>query len=397
MDQRVPAPRYRVDFGDSRPSHPRYVSPLTDLLPQLKPLTLGAPNDAGSLSAQLHRLIDGVLTRHQTEAKYRVRVDLRAASVLVVDEIDDEIVYARAVITPVGQAALDTVPAADLTPGQHVMELARPSDDDLTVSRVEHVTGFRVGEDERVAVTLTAVATGLPWMADFLADEPVPLASPEQVAEAGAGQRREELAVQLRASADQLHRLADDVLCLRLPVPRWLGDVVEVSIGIAESRTDLERWAAYAGASVRVNSAVDKIPAFKAARGPLSIRMQSDAEPEPVEFLTPEQWQERTGIRVLDRDGWSDGKPWTDPIWYPEWQRRMSASTVEQRTAAGVLEARLPEPFNAVLGESEQMAKPWTCPYCPFATDDTDAGLAHIQAREQGKGCITATGSDGDQ
>ncbi|WKW85523.1 hypothetical protein SEA_REYNAULD_71 [Rhodococcus phage Reynauld] len=44
---------------------------------------------------------------------------------------------------------------------------------------------------------------------------------------------------------------------------------------------------------------------------------------------TPEQWCELLGKKIIDPDGWrgADGRPWTDPVDYAEFQRRANRST----------------------------------------------------------------------
>jgi hypothetical protein len=45
--------------------------------------------------------------------------------------------------------------------------------------------------------------------------------------------------------------------------------------------------------------------------------------------LTPKEWQEKTGITILDPDGWrKDGKSFDEPIDLNEWNERMFISTV---------------------------------------------------------------------
>lgn len=53
-----------------------------------------------------------------------------------------------------------------------------------------------------------------------------------------------------------------------------------------------------------------------------------------TDLKTPDEWQEITGITILDADGWGgkDGRPWTDKIGYVEWNKRMSRSTVQMKS-----------------------------------------------------------------
>jgi hypothetical protein len=50
---------------------------------------------------------------------------------------------------------------------------------------------------------------------------------------------------------------------------------------------------------------------------------------EPAELATPEEWERRTGIEILDPDGWmgEDPKPWEQPISAAEFDRRAAEST----------------------------------------------------------------------
>lgn len=217
-----------------------------------------------------------------------------------------------------------TVPARDLTVGQHIRWAG-------VIAEVRHLLPYRDPDRvERIAITGLRLDNGRPLPLTTPADEKVTLATDEQVAEAGAAQRREELADKLRAAADQLHRLANDVVRRRLPVPSYpVG--IEVH-GIVDSRADLEAWAAHLGVSVPAPvSATDRIPSCGAECGPLAIRMQSAPEPQPWEVLPPAEWARRDGVTVLDADGWA-GADWDRPIWREEWERRVAASTVERLT-----------------------------------------------------------------
>lgn len=45
--------------------------------------------------------------------------------------------------------------------------------------------------------------------------------------------------------------------------------------------------------------------------------------------LTPREWETKTGITILDPDGWrKDGKSFDEPIDEAEWNERMFISTV---------------------------------------------------------------------
>jgi hypothetical protein len=296
-----------------------------------------------------------------------------------------------------------TVPARDLRPGQHIMELARPSDDELTIARVEHTTPFRVGEDERVAVTLINAATGLPWMVDYLAAEQVTLATPEQIAGAGSDERREGLAVQLRAAADELHRIADDVLRRRLPVPvRYVPPSISMRLGVVDGRDALERWAEYLGGSVRRGGSDGDIPVVGVSRSAgVALEIQGPREAGGVELLAPAEWAERDGVTVLDADGWR-GADWERPIWRPEWERRLSLSTTERRT----LEARLPVvPDGAVaVSDNEGVPVRATCRHCAtpivLVVGEDGPGWVHDGADRGCSGLLseaTPGGSDGDR
>lgn len=47
------------------------------------------------------------------------------------------------------------------------------------------------------------------------------------------------------------------------------------------------------------------------------------------ELLTPAEWCEHTGIRVLDPDGWRiDGRSWDEPIDEAEFKERVWSSTI---------------------------------------------------------------------
>lgn len=49
------------------------------------------------------------------------------------------------------------------------------------------------------------------------------------------------------------------------------------------------------------------------------------------ELKTPDEWQEVTGVRVLDPDGWRrDGKSWTEAIPEEEFRQRATWSTLYQ-------------------------------------------------------------------
>lgn len=50
---------------------------------------------------------------------------------------------------------------------------------------------------------------------------------------------------------------------------------------------------------------------------------------KPVTKRYPSEWEEFTGIKILDPDGWRfDNRPWDVPIDEAEWVMRMSRSTV---------------------------------------------------------------------
>ena len=45
-------------------------------------------------------------------------------------------------------------------------------------------------------------------------------------------------------------------------------------------------------------------------------------------LLTPKEWCEREGVRILDPDGWrADGKDFNEPIQFGEWEARMVLSS----------------------------------------------------------------------
>ncbi|WP_435233325.1 hypothetical protein [Micromonospora aurantiaca (nom. illeg.)] len=48
--------------------------------------------------------------------------------------------------------------------------------------------------------------------------------------------------------AAELHRLADDIVNLKLPVARLMS--ARLSVGVLENRADLERWATYLGVEI---------------------------------------------------------------------------------------------------------------------------------------------------
>lgn len=224
--------------------------------------------------------------------------------------------------------------ARDLAPGMH---LAVPTNrrGGRDIMEVRYVLPYNDGDGTpQISVTATRVLTGTPAPLVYPAAEPVELATPEQVAEAGAVSRREVFAAELR-------RLADDIVRLRLPLPEYGVDFR----GCLGDGAELERWAEYLNVSARVNGAADRIPSVDAelGRGPgwygslLDVHMQSRTEPEPVEMLTPAEWAERDGVVIRDADGWPDEESFQRPIWRLEWERRLAVCTVDLRTVAPVV------------------------------------------------------------
>ena len=52
-----------------------------------------------------------------------------------------------------------------------------------------------------------------------------------------------------------------------------------------------------------------------------------------IKKRTPSEWEQVKGIEVLDPDGWrADRKSWDDPISEKEWEKRISLSTVSNRS-----------------------------------------------------------------
>lgn len=48
-----------------------------------------------------------------------------------------------------------------------------------------------------------------------------------------------------------------------------------------------------------------------------------------LDLRQPAEWESRTGVRILDADGWrEDGKPWETPITQTEFHRRAADSTI---------------------------------------------------------------------
>ncbi|MEU4777501.1 hypothetical protein [Micromonospora sp. NPDC023633] len=89
--------------------------------------------------------------------------------------------------------------------------------------------------------------------------------------------------------AAELHRIADDIVRLELPLKDTLSSTL--NLGVLHSRADLERWAEYLGSAIKVDSA-NSIP-FTTHRilldgqkygAWLDVRAQTKAEPQESEL-----------------------------------------------------------------------------------------------------------------
>ena len=165
-------------------------------------------------------------------------------------------------------------PVEQLAAGQHI------SDAD-GVHEVVHALSYRNGDGRPwMALTLRPLHVGQPWIARWQHGAAVHLATDEEIREYADMARRQ-------AVADALHKLADDIVQKRLPLPSY---TVFFSAGVLESRADLDRWAAYIGGEVRGGKPGDPIPAVTVDRpvaGRLSLNMHAQCQPEPEPEACP--------------------------------------------------------------------------------------------------------------
>jgi hypothetical protein len=160
-------------------------------------------------------------------------------------------------------------PLSELTPGEHIGTA-------LDISRVAHVQPYRDGDGRpQVAVTLTPIDGGKPWVRWGAPDDTVQVATEAEVAAYAEFGRRAALATALR-------ELADDIVEYPLPVPQY-----SVSVGGAlESRAELEVWARYLGVDITPGGTAGDIPVadkdIETPGGPgLNVHLQSPSEPKP--------------------------------------------------------------------------------------------------------------------
>ncbi|MEV4271976.1 hypothetical protein [Micromonospora aurantiaca (nom. illeg.)] len=166
------------------------------------------------------------------------------------------------------QESTNRRPIETLTAGEHVS-------DSQGVHEIVHVLGMQDGGAREITLTLRPLGAGKPWLMRHPEGTPVWAATPEEVREYADQGRR--LAV-----AEQLYKLADDIVKQRLPLPNY---TLFFSAGVVESRGDLDRWAAYVGGEVRGGTPGDPIPAVTVDRpvaGRLSLNMHAQCQPEPI-------------------------------------------------------------------------------------------------------------------
>lgn len=158
-------------------------------------------------------------------------------------------------------------PLADLTPGTYIHWRDERGIQPIQVARLLHVERY---QGARPMVAALVERPGGPELLRKTADHMVVVATPEDIAAAGEGERRAAVVAALR-------ELADDIEDLALPVPRYGLNVSAAVWTYAEA----EAWAEYLGVEVRAGGPQKDIPVADREGDALAVHVQSQ-EPMPA-------------------------------------------------------------------------------------------------------------------
>lgn len=181
---------------------------------------------------------------------------------------------------------IETVKRADaLEAGDHVIEVAQYGKPPQPL-KVLFAHPFRDGDGKPMVALMLDAPTKIDGFSPLDLRVPVD-AKFEMADEQDLAAFRE--AGQRQAVADELRKLADDIVDLRLPLPNY---TLFFSAGVVESRADLDRWVEYLGGKVRGGTPGDPIPAVTVDRpvaGRLSLNIHAQCRPESVVESKPLQ------------------------------------------------------------------------------------------------------------
>lgn len=164
-----------------------------------------------------------------------------------------------------------TVKRADeLETGDHIIEVAQYGQPPQPL-KVLFAHPFRDGDGKPMVAVMLDAPTKIDGFSPLDLRVPVDakfeMADEQDLAAYHDAGRRQALAATLR-------QLADEIVDLALPIPRY-----QISIGgVVDSRAELERWAEHLDVEVRMSG---EIPVVDKERGGLDVHFQSAPEPEP--------------------------------------------------------------------------------------------------------------------
>lgn len=172
------------------------------------------------------------------------------------------------------QTDLDAKRADQLAIGERVLEEIEYGKG-LQAARIVAVEPYANGDKRPMIAALLATDDGRePMYARYRAEQMIDLASPELIAAAKDAERRQ-------AMAQVLRRLADDIVDLDMPLPKYRLHVT----GCLDSRAEVERWAKHLDVEVRLGGTQENIPVANKELDVLDglmvdLQFQSDPEPE---------------------------------------------------------------------------------------------------------------------